>query len=146
MKYIIIEPKISDITKFLFMFAYVKPDYAKFFNDIIESIALTRNPNFISIIIERFLIILQEIMQKRNLKKYHAQIKECNIIKGKVLITESLKTLDFLNQKWVCNFDEFTNNILENQIIKYTLYLLKPIASEVQIYKINQYLDSDGKY
>jgi len=56
-------------------------------------------------------------------------------VKGKLEFNESIKTQAFLFGKSVCSFDEFSHNILPNQLLKGTLFVLL---------KMNQ-LDNDIK-
>lgn len=57
-------------------------------------------------------------------KEYVLQEENIQGIKGKVNISESVKTLSMIEKKMVCEFDEFTENIYLNQIIKATGMLL----------------------
>jgi 5-methylcytosine-specific restriction enzyme subunit McrC len=45
-------------------------------------------------------------------------------VKGKLEFAESIKTQAFLSGKSVCRFDEFSHNILPNQLLKGTLLIL----------------------
>lgn len=58
---------------------------------------------------------------------YHEYIPiddETSTLKGKINFDESLKKNTFMNGRAFCTFDEFTNDIIHNQIIKATLLLL----------------------
>lgn len=50
-------------------------------------------------------------------------------IKGKLLLAESLKQQTFQRGKAVCQFDEFTHNVLHNQILKSILGRLQNVKS-----------------
>jgi 5-methylcytosine-specific restriction enzyme subunit McrC len=52
---------------------------------------------------------------------YVPQHEELRALRGRALLTESLKTLGFPQGKVVCEFDEFKHDILHNQILKATL-------------------------
>jgi len=54
-------------------------------------------------------------------KSYIDKQEELSTLKGKVNISESIKTLSFLNKRYVCNYDDYSANDIFNQIIKYTM-------------------------
>ena len=59
-------------------------------------------------------------------RSYEIKEDELSVLKGKVLISETIKHSSLAKKRLYCGFDEFTINNLFNQIIKYTLlHLLK---------------------
>src|SRR5699024_10123359 len=67
------------------------------------------------VIIDLFLIEVSQIVRKGISKDYINVIDQSKFIKGKIDITESLR---FTGANFVCHFDEYTDNINLNQIIK----------------------------
>lgn len=68
-------------------------------------------------------------------------------IKGKVNFSASLKNNLFEQGKAVCEFDEFTNNILQNQLLKATLLRISKVKSldttlRKEVIKLYSRLDS----
>ena len=62
---------------------------------------------------------------KQGLKKdYIAQTEELSAIRGKIDITQSLKTNSMLRKRLVCSYDDFSENNTMNRIIKSTAQLL----------------------
>lgn len=62
---------------------------------------------------------------KQGLKKdYIAQTEELSAIRGKIDITQSLKTNSMLRKRLVCSYDDFSENNTMNRIIKSTSQLL----------------------
>ena len=62
---------------------------------------------------------------KRGLgREYIPQTEELSSLRGKIDITESIKTQGFQRNKLVCSCDEFSVNSYMNQIIKSTVLLL----------------------
>ena len=62
---------------------------------------------------------------KRGLgREYIPQTEELSSLRGKIDITESIKTQGFQRNKLVCSYDEFSVNSYMNQIIKSTVLLL----------------------
>ena len=65
------------------------------------------------------------IQLKRGLgKEYLAQVEGLSTLRGKIEITESIKSQCTLGKKLVCTYDEFLVNNRMNRIIKSTLNLL----------------------
>lgn len=59
-------------------------------------------------------------------KSYKEECDELTTLRGKINMSESVKSMSFINKKLVCTYDEFTIDNHQNQIIKSTLnYLLK---------------------
>lgn len=62
---------------------------------------------------------------KRGLyRDYIPQETSLSSLRGRVLITESIKQQTFTQRKLVCAYDAFTENALHNQILKSTMLLL----------------------
>lgn len=62
---------------------------------------------------------------KRGLaKEYILKNEAVHGVKGKLKITESIKRLSMIEKRMVCEFDDFSENIYLNQIIKATVSLL----------------------
>lgn len=62
---------------------------------------------------------------KRGLgREYLSQTEPLSTLRGKIDITESIKTQSFLKQQLVCSYDEFSVNSYMNRVIKSTVELL----------------------
>ena len=71
---------------------------------------------------------------KRGLgKEYILQIEALSTLKGKVDITESIKTQTILKKQMWCTYDEFSVNGTKNRIIKSTVELL--LGSDIPKYR-----------
>lgn len=69
-------------------------------------------------------------------RSYIATEDELGVVRGKVLIQNTINKSSLIKKKVCCSFDEFTPNNLFNQIIKYTLNnLIKNTAIENSIKK-----------
>ena len=65
------------------------------------------------------------ILIKRGLdKNYIEKNEKIRGIKGKIDFNKTIKSLSHLDRKFYCEFDEFSANIIANQIIKATLKVL----------------------
>ncbi len=62
---------------------------------------------------------------KRGLgREYMSQTETLSALKGKINVSESIKTMTMLRNQMVCTYDEFSVNSKMNQIIKATVMLL----------------------
>jgi len=64
----------------------------------------------------------QTLIKRGFLKNYIKQNDELTAIRGRVNFSNSIRRLSFQNAKAVCDFDEFSGNILFNQVLK-TVFL-----------------------
>lgn len=65
------------------------------------------------------------IQIKRGLKRdYVPKTEMLSSVKGKIDVSDSIKTQSVLRRQLVCNYDEFTTNTELNQILKSTMLLL----------------------
>lgn len=64
-------------------------------------------------------------LKKRGFSRYYIEKKELtSILRGKVDISSSIKNQSIQQGKMICSFDEFSEDIILNQIIKTTIGLL----------------------
>ena len=62
---------------------------------------------------------------KRGLQKeYIGRTEELSLLRGKIDVSESVKTQTMLKSQMVCSYDEFSVNGLMNRILKSTVHLL----------------------
>lgn len=66
-----------------------------------------------------------KVQLKRGLcKEYIPQVAALTSLRGKIDITESIKTQAMLRKQLICTYDEFSVNCMMNQIVKSTVELL----------------------
>lgn len=64
-------------------------------------------------------------LKKRGFSRYYIEKKELiSTLRGKIDISSSIKNQSIQQGKMICSFDEFSENIILNQIIKTTIGLL----------------------
>lgn len=68
-----------------------------------------------------FTQLCQELIKKGLYKKYVTYTDNVPYLKGKLLIKQQIQNTMKFNMKFHCEYDEFTSNNLENQIILHTL-------------------------
>ncbi len=71
-----------------------------------------------------FIHHIELIIKRGLLKEYKQNQEEIRTIKGKLLIMESINQSSLENSKAVCNFDQYSIDILHNRILKSTIYKL----------------------
>lgn len=114
-----ISPKIPQIS-FINMLRYatglvkIIPDYFEFVEEI----------NYYDIIVLFFLNELDKILHQGLNSGYKVYEDNLTCVKGKILFKEHLSNNYNRNDKIFCSYSELTTDIIENRIIKYTLYYL----------------------
>jgi len=91
-------------------------------------------------LLSKVLISGTRILLKRGIdRSYKSRVEEISGIKGKLELSATLKSNLHLKQRTICNYDDFSSNILPNQILITTLYRLtrtikldKKIKSEIK--------------
>ena len=67
---------------------------------------------------------LSVFVKKGFYKEYISNEESLAAVKGKILFKESVAQASLVKARLVCRYDEFSSNILHNQILKATIYLL----------------------
>lgn len=76
-------------------------------------------------LLARVLINGTKILLKHGIdRSYESRSNELSGVKGKLELSTTLKSNLHLKQRTICNYDEFSSNILSNQILVTTLYRL----------------------
>ena len=88
-----------------------------------EIIPITKNSEFWQVLI-LFLLKHLEIIEKRMYSNYIETEENLNLVRGRIDFSQNLLYNFSRVDKIYCKFTEFTMNILENQLIKTTLYRL----------------------
>lgn len=109
------------IKNILYMFSYIW-DKA----EVIDFALKDNNDDFDSpnILAKLFLENIKDILKIGLYREYKSHTEELRGIKGKINFKESLNQLSFENAKAVCEYDNFDENNIINQIIKTTAYRL----------------------
>lgn len=86
-------------------------------------------------LLARVLINGTKILLKRGIdRSYESRSNEISGVKGKLELSATLKSNLHLKQRTICNYDEFSANILSNQILVTTLHrLTRTINLDVKI-------------
>lgn len=97
--------------------------------------------NILDIFIYMFLQELDNIIKQGVKYSYKVCQENINTFKGKLLVNKNIIKNASNKSKFFMEYEEFTKNILENQIIKSTLIFLKKRCNDGSLVRlINQYL------
>jgi 5-methylcytosine-specific restriction enzyme subunit McrC len=77
--------------------------------------------NPMELIIQLFINQCKKLLQKGLAKSYQIHQESVPFLRGKLLMQEQIKNQSKFNLQFTCEFDEFTANTIENQILAYTL-------------------------
>jgi 5-methylcytosine-specific restriction enzyme subunit McrC len=94
----------------------------------------------IEFVIRSFLSTTQKLIHNGLYKSYVEHQEDVSFLKGKLVMKQQILNDLKFNMKFNCEFDEFTSNNLENQIIFHTLKLCKFITKNIQKKKLIQKL------
>jgi 5-methylcytosine-specific restriction enzyme subunit McrC len=73
------------------------------------------------LIIQLFANQCKKLLQKGLVKSYQVHQETIPFLKGKLLLQQQVKNQSKFNMQFTCEYDEYTENIVENQILLYTL-------------------------
>ena len=77
--------------------------------------------NPMELIIQLFVNQCRKLVEKGLAKSYKIYSDTIPFMKGKLILQQQIKNQSKFNLNFSCEFDEYTENILENQILLYTL-------------------------
>ena len=139
-------PKISEdneekkiIENLLFMLSYTKK--LKIKETEISKLCSRKENQFFEILIYLFAKNLNDTIKKNFFKNYSFFVDDLSFIRGKILFNENIVKNFVRKDRIHCKFSEFTENILINQIFKYTIFLLLRITSDRENYRLLKQLE-----
>jgi 5-methylcytosine-specific restriction enzyme subunit McrC len=71
------------------------------------------------------LVKLRSLIKRGFYREYKSYQEETGTLKGRIIFQDSINTFSFKRGKMYCEFEEMTNDIIHNQVIKSTLYALQ---------------------
>lgn len=99
------------------------------------------------LIIQLFTNRCKKLLQKGLTKSYEIHQDVVPFLKGKLLVQQQIKNQLKFNLQFACEFDEFTENIIENQILLYALskcyHLTSSYHRKSTIQKIIHQMDAE---
>ena len=112
-----IKPKI-DIQNIFFMltYAYELADFRK------EEFPYEETEDIFEFLVDIYTQHLQDLVRRQGLHKGYVDYEEnLGSVKGRILILENMRINPFMHHQIYCKYSELTVDILENQILRYTL-------------------------
>ncbi len=85
----------------------------------------TENFNNIDELCAAIISKAMSLLIKRGIgREYIEQTEPLSLIRGRIEITQSIKTMSHINKKLICSYDDFSVNSNTNRIIKTTIFHL----------------------
>ena len=115
----VIPKQIGDIESLGRMIAFCYIDNVKIFD--LENIRFQKGDGPLEWLIMAFVQLSQRLVSRGLYRKYVIVTDDVPYLKGKLLLKQQIQNTMKFNMKFHCEYDEFTSNNLENQIILHTL-------------------------
>jgi len=139
-------PKISKeykeneiVRNLLFMLSFTRKLEIK--ETEISKLCKRKENNLFEIFVYLFSKNLMEIIKRNFHRNYNPCEDDLCFIKGKISFTENLRKNLVRKHKLHCIYSEFTENILLNQIFRYTVSLLLKITKDRENYRLLKQLE-----
>lgn len=141
---IIIRPKISEID-FVKMLAYSEDlDVI----DLFDIVYTSKGEDLVDFMAKYFLDITNEIVQQGIYKSYLSIVDEIPTVKGRLLISQNIRRARPTQEKFWCQYDELSTDVLENQILLYCARLLSVLVKSPkyrsELFDLEHILESQG--
>jgi 5-methylcytosine-specific restriction enzyme subunit McrC len=90
----------------------------------LANIALGDEKDMKHLLTRILLLKLRSLIKRGFYREYRSNKEEISTLRGRILFQESINDFSFKRGKMHCEFEDMSHDILHNQIIKSTLYLL----------------------
>ena len=115
----VIPKKVGDIELLGRMIAFCYMDKVKTFD--LENIRFQKGDGPLEWLIMAFVQLTQRLIRNGLYRKYVTITDDVSYLKGKLLLKQQIQNTMKFNMKFHCEYDDFTSNNKENQIILHTL-------------------------
>lgn len=135
---IVINPKAGQLN-FIQLWGYTENiKTAKLF----DTVDISEGDSLADLMVKPFLETVMPIIEEGIFKNYITKTEKIPTIKGRLLLSQNIRDSHITKEKFWCEFDELTADILENQIL---LYCAKLLASRItdQSYRQNLFYFQD---
>lgn len=141
---IIIRPKIGNLNFFKMLVYSENLADLKFF-DLVRA---SEGKDLVDFMARLFLETANEVIQDGIYKSYISQVEEISTVKGKLLLVQNIRKPRITQEKFWCEYDDLSSDILENQILLYCAKLLLTLVRDRnlknEIYNVQTILEKDG--
>ena len=121
------ETKSNILKNLIFMLSYTKKLDIKISNE--AKLSTVQNP-FIEILIREYAKSLFECLKRLTPKKYVREKDNLNYLKGKIKFTENIRYNSANQAKFYCEYDEFSENNILNQLFLFVSTCLYNISND----------------
>lgn len=121
------EDKENILKNLIFMLSYIKKLDIKTSNE--ARLSTAKNP-FIEILIREYAKSLFECLKRLTPKKYVREEDNLNYLKGKIKFTENIRYNSSNQTKFYCEYDEFSENNILNQLFLFVSTCLYNISND----------------
>lgn len=121
------EDKENILKNLIFMLSYTKKLDIKTSNE--SRLSTAKNP-FIEILIREYAKSLFECLKRLTPKKYVREEDNINYLKGKIKFTENIRYNSSNQAKFYCEYDEFSENNILNQLFLFVSTCLYNISND----------------
>ena len=121
------ETKSNILKNLIFMLSYTKKLDIKTSNE--ARLSTAKNP-FIEILIREYAKSLFECLKRLTPKKYVREEDNLNYLKGKIKFTENIRYNSSNQAKFYCEYDEFSENNILNQLFLFVSTCLYNISND----------------
>lgn len=104
---------------------------------LFESVDIQSGNSLADLMVKPFLSIVEHIIQEGIYKNYVTVTEQIPGVKGRLLLSQNIRSSHITHEKFWCEFDERTADILENQIL---LYCAKLLSTQIISIKFKQEL------
>lgn len=110
--------KNTIIKNIFYMLAYVYDQYQ--YKDI-SKLGNEEFNNFENLYAAIITTLMKKQLKMGIARSYVDKVENISNLKGKINLSESIKINSIVNRRLVCEYDDYTEDIMENKVIKYTL-------------------------
>ncbi len=122
---IFIEPKVPTRNLlYLVEATYSAPDI-----DFYGQATYARGRNFLEILLHFFYTRVEQLLARGLYRSYVSRTENTSTIRGRVYVARTIREDFATPHKVVCEHDEYTEDVIENQIVRYTLETTRNLAT-----------------
>jgi 5-methylcytosine-specific restriction enzyme subunit McrC len=142
---ITIKPKIGNMNFFkMLLYSEKLLDLPSFENEI----EIEEGEDLVDFMAKLFDESIAPIIQEGIYRNYTSNTEEIPTIRGKLLIVQNIRNPRISKEKFFCEYDEFSADILENQILLYCSQLLSELVVDKNVkeklVQTQQFLQKEG--
>lgn len=142
---IAISPKIGVINFWKMYWYVVKSEDLPSFDYEVE---IEEGEDLVEFMAKLFNKSIYQIIQDGIYRNYTSIIEEIPTIRGKLLVVQNIRNPRISKEKFFCEYDEFSADILENQILLYCSHLLSELIVNKKVkeklVQTQQFLQKEG--